>query len=163
MLLALCKKIYEKIVVSSRASTGTMEGKELHTFGVEDTMLHKAGVETTKLPSSDTERTHSIGFRSMLSGKLMSGRLNEDLEVVSRADGMLNHHQDDIFTDGSSLQSQIEELKYSFEKSEASRVKENQNLQGKIDVMIQENQDLREQVAKLVRQLQNDDTRIRHA
>ncbi|KAL3942941.1 MAG: hypothetical protein SGBAC_002969 [Bacillariaceae sp.] len=150
MLIACCKKLHEKwfspFIVKTKAKylyKVDIEGKKLH--AVETEIPHTFGAKTP----------HSLEFSNM-----MKGRLNEDLEVVSRDDGML---MDGILTDGS-LQSQIEDLKYSFDKSEAVRLQENQNLQSKMDMMIQENQDLRAQLAILIGQMQQgDETMVRHA
>jgi len=150
ILIAIGKNMYKKYAI--RRAT---ESKKLHPLAIDDTKMHTFDMDTTdKLHASFTKKHQSFG--------IMKGRLNEDLEVVSTSDGM---PRDEMLTDGSSsLQSQIEQLKYSFEASERARTRENQNLQGKIDLMIQENQGLREQIASLIGELQKtDETRVRHA
>ncbi|CAJ1947335.1 unnamed protein product [Cylindrotheca closterium] len=147
VLVALCKMVYQTWVFPS-----TTESKKPQTFDVENKNLHHA---------LDTKKPHTVETNGgyLFSNNLMKGRLNEDLEVEFRDDGGLT---DGMLTD-SGLQHQIEELKYLFEKSEAVRVKENQNLQSKMDMMIQENQDLRSQLAIVIGQMQReDDLRVRH-
>ncbi|KAL3942940.1 MAG: hypothetical protein SGBAC_002968 [Bacillariaceae sp.] len=155
ILIAMCKKVYERFIpLRSNENKKLLEtivgaSKKLHT------------VETDQSHTFDTVRSHSFGFSN-----IMKGRLNEDLEVVSRDDGVVT---DRMLTDGS-LQSQVEELKYSFERSEATiqskmdmLINENHELQDKVDVMLQENQDMRALLSMLIRQHREDETAVIHA